>query len=308
MPTRPLRAILIFASLSLAFFLPLLLNARPPQINSFNAERVKIMLRQAHDDLRKNYYDKSIRGLDWDARYQEFDGKIRQAGSLGQGFTIVAAFLDVLNDSHTFFAPPPRPVRLDYGFQWSIVGDKRFVLRVRPGTDAESKLHPGDEVIAVNKYSVNRASLWKMDYYFKLLAPQPQLLLVVKDPKGVQRTVQVETKIVQRKRVLDLTQGDDFIQMIRESESEAHQLRHRYYEKDEVMLWKMPNFDGGLNRSTQYSGQTQLALKTKAKSLARVGSAGTLPWLGFDRVQSNRSLLLGKHCRINALDGVASTV
>ena len=31
-------------------------------------------------------------------------------------------------------------------------------------------------------------------------------------------------------------------------------------------------------------------------------------WLGFDRVQPNRSLLPGKHRRINALDGVASSV
>jgi hypothetical protein len=61
------------------------------------------------------------------------------------------------------------------------------------------------------------------------------------------------------------------------------------------------------NGSTQHLGRTRLALKTKAKSLARVRSAGTLPWLGFDGVQPNRSLLPGKHCRINALDGVAST-
>jgi hypothetical protein len=33
-----------------------------------------------------------------------------------------------------------------------------------------------------------------------------------------------------------------------------------------------------------------------------------LPWLGFDRVQPNRWVLPGKHYRINALDGVASTV
>src|SRR6266480_240475 len=63
---------------------------------------------------------------------------------------------------------------------------------------------------------------------------------------------------------------------------------------------------GGLNGSTQHSSRTRLALKTKAKSLARVRSAGTLPWLGFDRGQPNRSLLPGKYCRINALDGVAS--
>src|SRR5882724_9284699 len=70
---------------------------------------------------------------------------------------------------------------------------------------------------------------------------------------------------------------------------------------------KTPDKRGGLNGSTQHSSRTRLALKTKAKSLPRVRSAGTPPWLGFDRGQPNRSLLPGKHCRINALDGVAST-
>jgi hypothetical protein len=36
------------------------------------------------------------------------------------------------------------------------------------------------------------------------------------------------------------------------------------------------------------------------------GGPGTLPWLGFDRVEPNRSLLTGGHCRINTLVGVAS--
>src|ERR1700722_327928 len=68
-----------------------------------------------------------------------------------------------------------------------------------------------------------------------------------------------------------------------------------------------PDKPGGLNGSTQHSSRTRLALKTKAKSLVRVRSAGTLPWLGFYRVRPNGSLLLGKHRRINVLDGVAST-
>src|SRR6188472_3484787 len=52
---------------------------------------------------------------------------------------------------------------------------------------------------------------------------------------------------------------------------------------------------GGFNGSTQHSSRTRLALKTKAKSLARVRSAGTLPWLGFDRGQPNRALPLGNY-------------
>ena len=46
------------------------------------------------------------------------------------------------------------------------------------------------------------------------------------------------------------------------------------------------NFGGGLNGSTQHSARTHLALKTKAKIARKVRSAGTLPWLGSDRVQS----------------------
>jgi len=64
---------------------------------------------------------------------------------------------------------------------------------------------------------------------------------------------------------------------------------------------------GGLNGSTQHPSRTRLAMKTKSRSLARARAAGTLPWLGFDRGQPNRSLLPGKHSRINALEGVAST-
>jgi len=40
-------------------------------------------------------------------------------------------------------------------------------------------------------------------------------------------------------------------------------------------------------RNTQV--EPDLPLKTKAKSLARVRSAGTLTWLGFDRAQPNRT-------------------
>jgi len=61
----------------------------------------------------------------------------------------------------------------------------------------------------------------------------------------------------------------------------------------EIHVYVLGKF-GGLNGSTQHSSRTRLALKTKAKPLARVRSAGTLPWLGSDRGQPNKSFLLGK--------------
>jgi hypothetical protein len=49
----------------------------------------------------------------------------------------------------------------------------------------------------------------------------------------------------------------------------------------------LTGFPGGLNGWKQHSAQTQLAVKTKDKPLAKVRSAGTLPWLCFDRVRPN---------------------
>jgi hypothetical protein len=44
---------------------------------------------------------------------------------------------------------------------------------------------------------------------------------------------------------------------------------------------------GDLNGSTQHQARTHLALKTRAKSLVRVRSDGTLPRLGFVQVKPN---------------------
>jgi hypothetical protein len=60
-----------------------------------------------------------------------------------------------------------------------------------------------------------------------------------------------------------------------------------------------PGNRGGFNGSTQHSARTHLGLKTKAKIARQLRSAGTLPWLGFDRVQPNRSVLQRKQRRIN---------
>jgi hypothetical protein len=61
----------------------------------------------------------------------------------------------------------------------------------------------------------------------------------------------------------------------------------------------LPGKSGGLNGSTQHSARTHHALKTKAKNARSVRSAGTLPWLGFDRVQRDRSILHTKYRLIN---------
>lgn len=134
-PKLQLAAVVVVAALSGAAL------QSQQKMDSINQERARAMLRDAYDDVKKHYYDPKFHGLDIDARYHQFDEKIRNAGSLSQSFGVIAGFLDGFNDSHTFFTPPSRPYRIDFGYRMQIYGSACFVSRVRPGTDAESKVH-----------------------------------------------------------------------------------------------------------------------------------------------------------------------
>jgi hypothetical protein len=72
------------------------------------------MLRCAYEEVNKHYYDPKLQGIDWDARYKQYQGRIANAPNLGEGYRIVAAFLSGLKDSHTYFYPPDR-ARYDSG-------------------------------------------------------------------------------------------------------------------------------------------------------------------------------------------------
>jgi C-terminal processing protease CtpA/Prc len=213
-------------------------------MDKINLDRARVMLHDAYDLVKKEYYDPKIRGLDWDARFHDHDEKIKSATSLGQAFGVIAGFLDGLHDSHTFFRPPSRQTRVEYGYRMQVFGDDVFITRVRPRTDAESKVHIGDQVMQYNKYRVGRDDMWKISYYYRSLAPQSATQLDLRDPAGQARQVIVQSEMHVRKKVMDLTSrdSDDFWQMIREEENADHLVRQRYVEAGDVMIWKMPEF------------------------------------------------------------------
>lgn len=232
-------AALLFAALPSATLLS------QQKMDSFDRDRARSILRDAYDNVKKHYYDPKFHGLDLDARFHQYDEKIAAASSIGQSFGVIAAFLDGLNDSHTFFNPPSRPYRVDYGYRIQMYGDDCFVTRVRPGSDAESKVHPGDQVVGYNKYDVNRGDFWKMNYYFNSLAPQRMSMLEIRDPNGQTRQLAIDAKVRELKKVLDLTGrdgGGDTWDLIRQEQNSDHIVRQRWVDAGDVMVWKMPEF------------------------------------------------------------------
>jgi C-terminal processing protease CtpA/Prc len=222
------------------------LNAQQPP-SKLDIDRAHVMLVTIKDDLKKNYYDPSYRGMDLETRFKTADEKLKTATSLGQLFGIIARVLLDLDDSHTFFIPPGRADITEYGWQAQAIGDNCYVVSVKPGSDAEAKgLRPGDQIITVDGNGLTRQNMWTFGYLYHALRPRPGIHLEVVNPDGKQQNFDVMAKIQRGKRLMNLAGGDgsDYFNLVREGENESHLRRHRYLElNDDVFVWKMPEFD-----------------------------------------------------------------
>lgn len=231
-----------FALLTLSLT-PQILHAQ--SLDRIERERALLMLSNVKDQLKKHYYEPTIRGMDVDARFKAAEEKIKQATSLGQAFGVIAQVLIELDDSHTKFYPPSRPERIEYGWEMQMIGDECYVVAVKPGSDAAAQgLKEGDLILAVERFKPSRKEFWKMQYYYNILSPRAGLNVVVQSPGGQPREMSLKAKVTPGKRVLNLENDLEVNAILREMEDNAKLGRHRYYEDiGGVFVWKMPAFD-----------------------------------------------------------------
>ena len=218
---------------------------RAQSMSSNDASTLSSMLHDADDAVKHNYYDQTFHGIDLDARYREYGTKIKTAPSLNVGLTMISEFLTGLHDSHTYFAPPPRPYKTDYGYRLIAIGNDVLVSRVRPGTDAAGKVLAGDRVLSLNGHPVTRENLPSAEYSLEVLQPVPTTRLALRNPAGADRQVDVQTKVVPGRQVIDLTSAGaslEIADLVREQEAHDYILRQQFVEQGDLMIWKMPIF------------------------------------------------------------------
>lgn len=217
-------------------------SASAQKLDSIERQRSLDMLKTIKDDLKNNYYDQTFRGLDLDARFKAPEEKLKQSASLGQTLGIIAQAVLNLDDSHAFFIPPRRPETVEYGWNMQMIGDKCYVVAVKPGSDAEKKgLKVGDLVRSVEGFKPTRKDMWKMNYYYRRLSPRPGLQVVAQSPGAEPRQLDIAARVIHGKRILTFDQ--DYDKLVRDAENEDRLDRHRFYKVENVIAWKMPNFD-----------------------------------------------------------------
>lgn len=200
-----------------------------------------VMLKLIKDYLKEYYYDPAYHGMDLNGRFKTAEDRIKEAANISQVLGIIAQSMVELNDSHTFFIPPPRPVDVDYGWTMQMIGDSCFVTVVDAGSDAEARgLKSGDEVLLLDGFRPTRENFWKMEYNYNLLRPQPGKRVVVRSPQGQERELPLRAKVEKRSKEINPEEWNN--QVFKDQEDEKK--LPRFFELGEkALVWKLRHFD-----------------------------------------------------------------
>jgi len=244
MPNKAIVAILVALLISI--------SAYAQGFTNFTKGHGRAVLKVIKKDIEKRYYDQTFHGIDLEYHFKKAEEETNSAMSTSQLLGIIAEAVLALDDSHTKFWPPERANRIEYGWQMQMIGDNCYVVAVKPGSDAEAKeLRIGDHVMSIDGFAPTRDIMWKLQYTYYTVRPQPGMRLVVQGPNGQRRQLDVMAKIRLRERQVSLL-NNDIWKIIREAQSESRLHRDRYHEvADDLIIWKMPEWDlsgGEVNR------------------------------------------------------------
>jgi C-terminal processing protease CtpA/Prc len=275
-------------------------TARAWQLTSLDRQRGVLMLHGVRNDLEKRYYDSTFHGLNLTALFDSAEADVRSAQSNSDIFGIIAGVLVRLDDSHTWFLPPARVARVDYGWTMRMVGETAFVFTVSPGSDAQaSGLHVGDAILGVERFRPTRRSFTKLLYWYYALSPQDALTLIARSPdsSAQPRRLVAHAKVIQGKSIIDLSGqdgGTDIWNLVRQWENARHAWADRFAAVgSDVLVWQLKSFgsedqmDQGIKRAAGFptlvvdarnnpGGAERALLRLTGHLLSAVDTIGTV--------------------------------
>ena len=196
----------LLSGVALAMSLPLGAPLSAQSIGRYERDRGRSMLRVVGQNLAEHYYDTTFHGVDLQAAAARADSQIQIAQSNARIFSIIADFVQTLDDSHTRFYPPRRVADVEYGWQLLMVGDSCYVVRVEPGSDAAAQgLAVGDRVIALERYPPSRRDFVLLMHALEVVSPRPIVRFDIETPGGSRRTLNVRAKVTERPRMVALS-------------------------------------------------------------------------------------------------------
>lgn len=195
--------------------------------DKFERGRMEDIMNVVAKDIQKNFYDPSLKGVDWKTITERARQRIRQANYLGDMLVAIASVPYQLNDSHTYFLPPGRSARVDYGFQAEPFGKDILVYKLKKdGPAINAALQLGDKIIGMGGFAANRENFFEMTRYFEFLDPANELTLEIMRGNDAPRIIKIPAKVEVRPKGYLM----DYNEIQRMIDAQEPIYKHRNYE------------------------------------------------------------------------------
>ena len=210
------------------------------KMDGIERDRMKTILKNIKNEVKKNYYDPNFHGIDIEERFTQAEARLKEIETTGQAFAVIAQVLMDFNDSHLYFLPPATNLSVEYGWRMQMFGDKGFITTVKPGSDADAKgLKIGDRILAVENFRPSKKELWKMLYYYNVLSKRAKLNLTILSPgEEKPRQLEVNSDIKQEMNVIT----KETLYKLFDTGGAANIDKHLFIKVGGVSVWKMPTF------------------------------------------------------------------
>lgn len=167
--------------------------------DKFERGRMEDVMDVITKDIQKNFYDPNLKGADWKAITEKARQRIRQSDRLGDMIAAISSVPYQLYDSHTYFIPPGRSARVDYGFEAEPFANDILVYKIRKGGPAlPAGLKLGDKIVSMDGFATKRDNFFEMTRYFEFLNPSAELQLEVVRGNDAPLTIKIPAKVEQR--------------------------------------------------------------------------------------------------------------
>lgn len=208
-----------------------------------NRDLMRMIAQGVAGVVQKNFYDPSLKGVDWKKALDDAQAKIAASNNVGEMYAAIDEMVRKMDDSHTNFLPPWQTQEPRFGFQLKPFGETVRVYSIREnGPAAKAGLKLGDTVIGIDGIPADRKHYLHTLLYYRFIQPAGVMVLdLVRD--GKQERITLQAEIHTRfgvELVYDVSRIFDFV---REEEILSKEHPFTYGTFDAIGYVKIANFE-----------------------------------------------------------------
>ena len=211
-----------------------------------NRDLMRGIAEGVHDIIKKNFYDSSLKGIDWDKELKETQKKIDSCNSPGEMLAAIYWMVRKMDDSHTNFIPPWQTLQPRFGFQAKPFGDTVRVYRIKEKGPAEKAgLLVGDTVLGIEGVVANRKNYSETQFYYRFIQPAGILVLDI-ERNGKRQRLEIPADVHTRQAMEVVYDMSKVFDAIREEETAYSENPFQYATVDSIGYVKLRNFVGDM--------------------------------------------------------------